>query len=381
MKEYYPMLNASDLDNASVLESNRYNVRPLDITYTEEESSFDSDLSSTDEDLEESENGEPLYFDASKLNGEDFKYLPDGVKNTYFKSLKSKAPLHQALRMIEENSTNRGHIKLAKVLRSAVKTAIPLYISKEFFKVDEHSQIPEVVGMYDPIGREAHVYESLDDTGFEVVTLHEAMHALTYDEINKNPEFRKRIQKIADYAYSSILKSGENQDIIQSGYDLFTNPDEFVAHAFTNGKFQNVLAQIEAENPELVANQSKKISVFADFMNELMSLIRKYFDIVFGTTYGEYNNDLQVLDSVLQDLIITVEETMLKEFKPESQTEIIQEVSTDKIKVINKNELAKDPSTTNFNELYPQYSYLNESEKEAFNTLIEQGKLQIACKV
>lgn len=388
MKEYYPELSTKDLDNVSLLEGNRYNARQLDVQYEEEEQQFVPDESVTDDELETLE--DMYYFDPSKLSGSDFTYLPEGKKNLYYSKLGRQAPLHRALRMIEENSTNPGHIKLARVLRGSIKTAIPFQISKKAFEesIDPETGIPEAVGVYDPIERKAYVYESLDDTGFEVATLHEAMHALTYDELEKNPNFKERIQKIADHAYNQILKTGKNRDIIQSGYDLFTDPHEFISHAFTNGKFQNILAQLEAENPELVAENSKKISIFKEFMNELLGLIRKYFNMVFGITHAEYNNDLQVMESTLQDLIVTVEEYTLKDLEQKKSDNIINELLgnedeliTDDIKVINKSELGKDPTTTEFDQLYPEYNYLTESEKEAFNTMVEQGKVQLACRI
>lgn len=381
MKEYYPQLTSNDVDMVSIIESNRYNKRQLDVTF--EEDIADNDYSQ-DSDTEQLPFGRTVHkFDMNKLSSGDFGFVPEGQSNSYFKVLGREAGMHRALRMIEEKTNNPSRKLLAGILKSAIKTKIPLYITRKNFEevLDSDTGRPDAVGVYDYIGRESFIYEKLDDTGFEVAVLHEALHAISHDAVEADPEFKAKIQKIADHAYDYILKNYSNRDIIQMGYDIFTNPHEFITHGLTSSTFQSILAKIPAENPELVAEKAKEMSVLKDFMNTLLDLIKKFFSIAFGSTRVQYNNAIQSMESTLKELILTVDENLKTELAPQPIINVVGEVSAnDEIKVINKEQLG-DNTEGNFDDTYPAYSHLNSTERTIFIDMVNKGIVQLSCKI
>jgi len=383
MKEYYPQLESNDVDNVSIIESSRYNPRELDIVFEEE---VDNDYSSG------APIGEPMpfgrqthKFDRNKLNEGDFSYLPTGQLSSYAKVLGSETTMHRALRMVENKTNNPSRRALASILKSATKTKIPLFINRTMpeFEIDSNTGQPGSAGLYDYNNRESFLYESLDDTGFEVAVLHEALHAASHDAVENNPEFKARIQKIADHAYDYILRNYSNRDIIQQGYDIFTNPHEFITHGFTSSTFQSILAKIPAENPEIVAGKTKDISVLQDFIGTLLNVIKKYFNDIFGITRQGYNSEIQSMESTLKELILTVDENLREELKPAPIINVLgkQTNSSDEIKVINKAERDKGDTDLSFDEVYPQYAHLDNVEREAFKDAVDKGIIQIACKI
>ncbi len=381
MREYYPMLNAGEIDNVTIVEASRYNKLPLDVVYAEEPIQND-EVSGKDINDEELPFGENIHkFDVNKLSGRDFDFIGEDQNNSYYKVLGKESTMHRALRMIENKSTNPSRVQLAKVLKSALSTAVPLYIQKKNFEkeLDPDTGRPASVGAYDYNDKKAYVYEKLDDIGFEVATLHEAMHALSHNELEKNPEFKKRIQKMADHTYEYALKNfGKN--IIQKTYDILTDPHEFISWGFTSSNFQSLLAVTPSENPEMVEGKSKEISVLKEFMGSLLDIIKRFFNTTFGITHSEYNKELQGMESVLKELILVVDEGLSEELKTQPIINVIgnQSSSNDEIKVINREELNKEDNT-DFNKLYPQYEYLSGMEKNIFQDAVNKGIIKIAC--
>jgi hypothetical protein len=384
MKEYYPQLESNDVDNVSIIESNRYNPRELDVVFEEEE---DNDYSSggTSSDVPMPFGKTMHKFDATKIGKGDFEYIEEGQTNSYFKVLGKETTTHRALRMIEEKTNDPAKKLLASILKSAVKTKLPLYITRKVFEddLDPETGKPDAIGLHDYTNREISIYEKIDDAGFEVAVLHEALHALSHDAINLKEEFKARLKNIATYTYDYLMKRVRNKEEIIRMAEIFANPHEFLTHGMTSSNFQSILSKVPAENPELVAGKTKQISMLAEFMNTLIDLVKSFFGGRFGKSDPDYNKKLQSMESVLKELVLTVDENLQEEMQPEPIVKELGEQANSnyEVKEINQKELSKGSTDLSFEELYPQYAHLDYVEREAFKDAVDKGIIQIACKI
>ncbi len=415
-KEFYPMLGIEELENVSIVESSNYKLRPLDVTFEEynlaevSETSVPEDANPGYEpdDLEQDgdipeEYGEEFSktFDSTMLEKGYTSYIGENESNYYYKILGKESTLQRALKLIEDKTSDKSASELAKVLRSALsRRVIPLQINRKF-----ESESDEAMEYYADTGKtliggkyyykrllsrelkqyKEHIviYEKLDDKGFEVTTIHEAIHALTQYEYDTNPDFKKKLDRIIDYT-TKFLTTRQNEEVtewVESNKEIFYDAGEFIAYAFSHSNFQQALARVPAENPILVKDKLKRLSVLTEFLNTIIDLVKKYFNKMWSTELPDYNKKVQNMVSVLHDLTALVEEELLP---AEPASPVIREITERELMDVfrgreqNRAELSKE-SSTNFEDLYTEYDYLTQIEKDSFNDAVNKGSIQLAC--
>lgn len=393
LREFYPMIEAGALDRTSILESNVYTIQQTDMPYTESTGNNNplTDLYGFDEDLENDDLpfGDNISaFDASMIGryAED-SFIADGQFNSYFKVLKESSTVQQALGMVERNSSNPAFRELAKVLKTVIRPQAPLIISRaKFEKVNNlnmENGLPQSIGLhYTETGR-TYIYEKLTDTAFEEILLHESLHVLANREYDKdNSEFAKKINRIREHARTLLTHPNSSQyakDIAISYSIPLNDGREFLQYALTNSDFQAALAQLPSENPEVTKGKLQQGSVFKEFLDTLLGLITKYFNQIFGTSQPQYAEQLKGITSVVHDLIALVQEDLIDKVESTDVIKSTTDLTTNlEKKIINQNELNKEVSKS-FEDLYPDYDYLNSIEQEAFLTAVSQGEIELNC--
>jgi len=412
-REYYPDATIEDIDNLSILDSNYYEFN-IDNAIKEEK---DTRISKNqvhheeEEDTETDDRHEGLYFKPNykqqttkekkvtkKSNRKgsvedtlfDINFI-DG-KNSYASSFGEDNMLHPILRSIENRSDNIIHATLAKAIREEIRQPIPFRIFNEEWRESEpdergkyngYTKVTETLGLPTEIG----IYDRLDDSSFEVVTLHEGIHALSIMRYKTDPIFRNKINNlfnhVKDYAYISNLR--ENIDVtdpklIKMKNTLLFDEYEFISEALTNPEYQELLSTIPAYDETNIKDLSK--SVFRQFIETLFDLFNGFF-----ARNPEAINDLP--PSAFKELISLVDDTIT------SPNEILDNVSLDKtaeeneliirnLKLANKNnnefELNKEKEVKeDFVKVFPGYAHLTSSEQDTLQEAVDKGEIQLAC--
>jgi hypothetical protein len=216
------------------------------------------------------------------------------------------------------NSENNSHIVLAQAIREEIRQPIPVEIFDSTWRdanpddlgeYDGYTEITEKFGLPNKIG----IYDQLDNRSFEVVTLHEGIHALTIMRYKTDPIFRNKInnlfQHVKDYAYVSKLENilNETTESIKSlekmGNTLLKDEYEFISEALTNSEYQELLSTIPAYDESNIKDLSK--SVFRQFIESIFDLLSNFF-----ARHPESINDLP--QSAFKELISLVDDTLIR---------------------------------------------------------------------
>lgn len=172
-----------------------------------------------------------------------------------------------------------------------------------------------------------------DDVPSKII-IHEMVHLTIESEYDKNPEFASKIDNLY-----SIAKQYVSDNKLTSPYGL-TSVQEFIAEGLSNPEFMRFVNEIPSGNS----------SVFSEFMKLISNFINQLFSISVNP------------NSVLAELADATNQIIEKN-KSETQTE-------------NLNELVDS-----FDQYFPQYEWLSEDEKTILLDLVDQGKIELSCKI
>lgn len=167
--------------------------------------------------------------------------------------------------------------------------------------------------------------------------VHELIHRTLQKEYENGNDFTNKINKLYDYAQKF-------DDFTSYG---FTSETEFLAEALSNPDFMEVLNNIPYEGQTV---WSYLMTLASDFINNLLGV--------------ELNSD-----SVLAEVIRVSEQVLNKN---------LEEVG--KLKQVTLSELGNE-IVTNWNDYFPQYDWMNLTQKEMAAKLIEEGKVTLNCKL
>lgn len=316
-------------------------------------------------------------------------------KSSYATIFSKETTLHQVLRSIENNSENESHITLAQAIREEIRQPIPLEIFDDAWReanpddlgeYDGYTEITEKFGLPNKIG----IYDQLDNRSFEVVTLHEGIHALTIMRYKTDPIFRNKIndlfKHVKDYTSIKTLEDifSETTETIESlerrNNTLLKDEYEFISEALTNPEYQELLSTIPAYDKSNIKDLSK--SVFRQFIESIFDLLSNFF-----ARHPESINDLP--QSAFKELISLVDDTLTRPNevldnldlnKTAEENELIRVAYKKSNKDNNEFELDKE-NELSFEKLYPDYSYLTKIEQETFQDAVDKGEIELACGI
>jgi len=436
-KEYYPMEDPTQKGYLSFLTLNNYQPIPIDVEYTEPEEIVATDnkvatalqaKADDESDIEEDEDlplkdqkDEELTqlmdteFNPRLLRFSDINFIVPTETNNFVKLAKIGKNLEEdnivpttvqkMLKHIALVSNNPARRELAKVLDKALPYAINIQFEKDFFEnvanrndEDEIMAVgkfmtPDFVNVnisYKEFINNSHIkiYDHLDDNSTEMAILHEALHALSYKELVSSTEFRNSIKNLMNYVKTYMTNSDDYKNSVESPLwkTILGSPHEFISEGLTNVKVQAVLADIPAENPVQTTDKLAKGSSLTELINNLLAVLKKYFNLIFRGSQEKYNESVTNLTSALTDLVLTVDESTIqksvdvKEGENPIKEEFVEEdlQQSNRIKESNEFELSKEESK-DFEQLYPEYAYMNDVEREAYQDAVNKGEIELAC--
>jgi hypothetical protein len=168
-------------------------------------------------------------------------------------------------------------------------------------------------------------------------TVHEMIHLTLQKEYEKNGEFREKIDALYEYAWDRQVSDGTYG---------FTNPKEFLAEAMSDPEFMEELNNIQYENETV---WSYLMTLVSDFINGLLNIELKS-------------------DSVLAEVVRVSEQILNKNI-----TEISKNTKVTLSSV--GSEIVE-----NWNTYFPDYSWMNDAQKQMTAKLVEEGKITLNCK-
>jgi hypothetical protein len=193
-----------------------------------------------------------------------------------------------------------------------------------------------------------------------------------------------------NYSRNYLSQYEKNDKYLNNPYfaKIFSDPHEFLSYGLTGSQVQHFLAQIPAENQEAVKEGMKRKSVLTDFMDTILNMLKEYFNKIFNVSdYKDYVEKTDVIASTLSDLMLTVQDSLLDP-PLEKGNPIIHELNEadlaqhSNIKESNVYELKKEEEHKNdFNKTFPDYDYLNDTERAAYQDAIDAGYIQLQCGI
>ena len=166
--------------------------------------------------------------------------------------------------------------------------------------------------------------------------IHELVHLTLQKEYEKNGEFKQKIDEL--YSYSD--------DRAKSDSYGFSSPKEFLAEAMSNPEFMEELNNIQYQNETV---WSYLMTLVSDFINGLLNIELKS-------------------DSVLAEVVRQSEQVLNKNI-----TEISKNTKVTLSSV--GSEIVE-----NWNTYFPDYSWMNDAQKQMTAKLVEEGKITLNCK-
>lgn len=166
--------------------------------------------------------------------------------------------------------------------------------------------------------------------------IHEIIHLTLQKEYEKNGEFKQKIDEL--YSYSD--------DRAKSDSYGFTSPKEFLAEAMSNPDFMEELNNIQYKDETV---WSYLMTLVSDFINGLLNIELKS-------------------DSVLAEVVRVSEQVLNKNI-----TEISKNTKVTLSSV--GSEIVE-----NWNTYFPDYSWMNDAQKQMTAKLVEEGKITLNCK-
>lgn len=167
--------------------------------------------------------------------------------------------------------------------------------------------------------------------------VHELVHSTLQKEYEKGTEFKRKIDKLYGYAWD------RQKDDVAYG---FRSPKEFLAEALSNPEFMQELNEIPYKEETVFSYLMRLVS---DFINELLGV-----ELNSGSVLAEVIN---LSEQVLQKNVGEISKNTPVELSSMGQ-EII----------------------ANFESYFPEYSWMNDTQKYQTAKLVEQGKLTLNCK-
>lgn len=166
------------------------------------------------------------------------------------------------------------------------------------------------------------------------VVVHEIVHLTIQKQYESDKVFRTQINKLFDITEKYIV---DNK--LDSPYGI-TNENEFMAEGLSNPEFMKFLNEIPSGNT----------SVWSEFMSLVSNFINQIFNVGVNpnSVFAELTNNV---NQVIQN--------------NKSETNI-DDLSS---------------MVTSFSEYFPQYEWLSEEEKQIVIDLVDQGKLELSCKI
>lgn len=168
--------------------------------------------------------------------------------------------------------------------------------------------------------------------------VHELVHRTIQLEYEKQGEFGDKINALFDYA------KAEGLDLEQYGY---ASPEEFLAEALANPEFMEELNNIPYGRETV---WSYLMTLVSDFINNLLNIELKS-------------------DSVLAEVVRLSEQVLNRN---------ISELSKEKPVAISE---LQTEIVNNWNSYFPQYSWMNDAQKQMTAKLVEEGKITLNCKI
>jgi predicted NAD-dependent protein-ADP-ribosyltransferase YbiA (DUF1768 family) len=166
--------------------------------------------------------------------------------------------------------------------------------------------------------------------------VHELMHRTLQKEYEKKGEFYNQINDTFDYAVSHSI------DQTLYGYD---RPEEFLAEALANPDFMEELNNIPYKEETI---WTYLMTLISDFINNLLNIELKS-------------------DSVLAEVVRVSEQVLNNNLTELGKKEPV--VLSDMQKNI----------VENWNEYFPDYSWMNYAQKQMTAKLVEEGKITLNC--
>jgi len=167
--------------------------------------------------------------------------------------------------------------------------------------------------------------------------VHELVHLTLQKEYEKNGEFKQKIDELWSYS----------DDRAKSDSYGFTSPKEFLAEALSNPDFMQELNEIQYKEETI---WSYLMTLVSDFINNLLNVELKS-------------------DSVLAEVVRLSEQVLNNNVKEMSKDKPI-EISSVKSEILD-----------NWDNYFPRYSWMNDTQKQMTAKLVEEGKINLTCKI
>lgn len=174
-------------------------------------------------------------------------------------------------------------LKLAEFLRPRLAELVgdtPLhFVDPADFAEITGRNIGDARGMYVNDGDGPRIYidanEAKNPALVAHVVLHEAMHRVVHDAIERSPMTKKVIRSMMN---QTAQKLASNPDLYAKYEYAFTNEHEFMSEAFSNEGFQNLLAQIRVSDKlvnYLGLDSTHAPSMWDRVVSEVKSIIQR----------------------------------------------------------------------------------------------------------
>jgi hypothetical protein len=174
---------------------------------------------------------------------------------------------------------------------------------------------------------------------------------------------------------------------------LLSDPIEFISYAISDPVYQEFLSTVPAYNEDNIKDLSK--SVFAQFIDFLFDMVRNLF-IRTGETNIIDRSAFKELISIVDDALLRKPDDTDELYVPDADTgtKILGDIDLkEDVKANNEFELNKENTANNlntetsnmesfvknFDETYPQYKYLSDIEKIAYQEAIDKGEIKLVC--
>lgn len=356
--EYYPDATDEEIETLSIVNANYYEYNldnPIKVEKDSRPSKKNQVVEEDESDYEDNIDSSALYFSAPKKSSEkttnkkttkkksNIKGLEEDYyteitfvdgKNSYARSNQKDTKLHIVLRSIENKSDNLVNIALARAIKEEIKSPIDLEIYDSNWRENNISSKRSRYNGYTAVTEKGRamkigVYEELSDPSFELVTLHEGIHALTLYKYRTDSIFRNQINNlynhVKEYVYANkALEGSYSLDIMEKS--LLLDEEEFIAEAISDPEYQKLLSTIPAFDESNIKDLSK--SVFSQFIDRVFNLLREFF-----SRHPEHIDNLT--KSAFKELLSVTDDALLR--KDVDELDFIDEMSTAEVMQLRKN--------------------------------------------
>lgn len=436
--EYYPDATDEEVEEMSILNSNKYEFK-LDNPIEVEKSKTTNRRGRKGQTFEEGQAdyqdvpNTSLYFDSppvkqlparkkttkktttKRKSGRNYKthgstdgyysrntYLTDG-KTSYAKRIpgatdEKGTTLQVVTRSIERNSNDPVLVALARMLKNQITIPVPFKIYNSEVKSNTVTERGDACDGFTRTTEDGRIvdmgaFDQLDDNSFERTAIHEGLHVLTLYKYKNDNIFKNQVDNLFNHVNSYMQDEVNPDDYSAARQTLLSDPIEFISYAISDPVYQEFLSTVPAYNEDNIKDLSK--SVFAQFIDFLFDMVRNLF-IRTGETNIIDRSAFKELISIVDDALLRKPDDTDELYVPDADTgtKILGDIDLkEDVKANNEFELNKENTANNlntetsnmesfvknFDETYPQYKYLSDIEKIAYQEAIDKGEIKLVC--